>query len=82
MIIDVFAMDSVVNRTRLLRRAARGERRELRLDMTNVFVASANERVIDGARRLAANEFEGEELDTATGGDRPPACASRSARSR
>jgi hypothetical protein len=30
--------------------------------MTNVFVASASERVIDGARRLLANEFEGEEL--------------------
>jgi len=30
--------------------------------MTNVFVASANERVVDGARRLLVNEFEGEEL--------------------
>ena len=30
--------------------------------MTNVFVASANERVIDGARRLLANELEGDEL--------------------
>ncbi len=30
--------------------------------MTNVFVASANERVIDGARRILVNEFEGEEL--------------------
>jgi hypothetical protein len=27
-----------------------------------VFVASANERVIDGARRILVNEFEGEEL--------------------
>ena len=30
--------------------------------MTRVFVASGNERVVDGARRLLANEFEGEEL--------------------
>jgi hypothetical protein len=30
--------------------------------MTNVFVSSANERVIDGARRLLVNELEGEEL--------------------
>ena len=34
----------------------------LRIAMTNVFVASASERVIDGARRLLVNEFEGEEL--------------------
>jgi len=32
--------------------------------MTNVFVSSANERVIDGARRLLVNELEGEELRT------------------
>jgi hypothetical protein len=30
--------------------------------MTNVFVASANGRVVNDARRLLANEFEGEEL--------------------
>ena len=30
--------------------------------MTNVFTVSASERVLDGARRLLANEFEGEAL--------------------
>jgi alkylation response protein AidB-like acyl-CoA dehydrogenase len=62
MLIDVFAMDSVVNRTRLLRGHGSQGDDSLRLMMTNIFVASANERVIDGARRLLANEFEGEEL--------------------
>ena len=62
MIIDVYAMDSVVNRTRLLRGHGTAEDEELRLAMTNVFVSSANERVIDGARRILVNEFEGDEL--------------------
>ena len=62
MIIDCYAMDSVVNRTRLLRGHGTPEDDELRLAMTNVFVSSANERVIDGARRLLVNELEGEEL--------------------
>jgi alkylation response protein AidB-like acyl-CoA dehydrogenase len=62
MIIDVFAMDSVVNRTRLLHGHGSPGDDALRLMMTNIFVASASERVIDGARRLLANEFEGEEL--------------------
>jgi len=62
MIIDACAMDSVVNRTRLLRGHGTTEDDELRLAMTNVFVASANERVIDGARRILVNEFEGDEL--------------------
>jgi alkylation response protein AidB-like acyl-CoA dehydrogenase len=62
MIIDAYAMDSVVNRTRLLHGLGTTEDDELRLAMTNVFVASANERVIDGARRILVNEFEGEEL--------------------
>ena len=31
-------------------------------DLTHVFVASANERVADAARRLLANECGGEEL--------------------
>ena len=62
MIIDVFAMDSVVNRTRLLLDHGSADDDALRIAMTNVFVASANERVIDGARRLLVNEFEGEEL--------------------
>jgi alkylation response protein AidB-like acyl-CoA dehydrogenase len=62
MIIDVYAMDSVVNRTRLLLGHGSADDDALRVAMTNVFVASANERVIDGARRLLVNEFEGEEL--------------------
>ena len=62
MIIDLYAMDSVVGRTlRLLGNGPR-EADELRIAMTNVFTASANERVIDGARRLLVNELEGEEL--------------------
>jgi alkylation response protein AidB-like acyl-CoA dehydrogenase len=62
MIIDVYAMDSVVNRTRLLAGFGTAEDDALRLDMTKVYVASANERVFEGARRLLANEFEGDEL--------------------
>jgi alkylation response protein AidB-like acyl-CoA dehydrogenase len=62
MIIDVYAMDSVVNRTLLLKGHGHPDDDALRIAMTNVFVASASERVIDGARRLLANEFEGEEL--------------------
>jgi alkylation response protein AidB-like acyl-CoA dehydrogenase len=62
MIIDVYAMDSVTNRTRLLLGHGAPEDDQLRLALTNVFVASANGRVVDGARRLLANEFEGEEL--------------------
>jgi alkylation response protein AidB-like acyl-CoA dehydrogenase len=62
MIIDLYAMDSVVNRTLLLAGHGTAEDDALRLDMTKVFVASGNERVFDGARRLLANEFEGEEL--------------------
>jgi len=62
MIVDLYAMDSVVNRTRLLLGHGTKEDDDLRLAMTNVFVSSANERVIDGARRLLVNELEGEEL--------------------
>ncbi len=62
MIIDVYAMDSVVNRTLLLKGHGHPDDDALRIAMTNVFVASASERVIDGARRLLVNEFEGEEL--------------------
>src|SRR5437667_1952365 len=62
MIIDCYAMDSVVNRTRLLLGHGTPEDDELRLAMTNVFVSSANERVIDGARPLLVNELEGEAL--------------------
>src|SRR4029453_14495749 len=62
MIIDVFAMDSVVNRTRPPPGHGAPAGDPPRLMMTNIFVASASERVIDGARRLLANEFEGDEL--------------------
>jgi hypothetical protein len=62
MIIDVYAMDKVVGRTMLLHGHGTADDHALRLAMTNVFVASANERVIDGARRILVNEFEGEEL--------------------
>ncbi len=62
MLIDVYAMDSVVNRTWLLLGHDGAEADELRLAMTNVFVTSANERIADGARRLLANEVEGKEL--------------------
>jgi alkylation response protein AidB-like acyl-CoA dehydrogenase len=62
MIIDAYAMDSVVNRTRLLLGHGMKEDDDLRLDMTNVFVSSANERVIDGARRILVNELDGDEL--------------------
>jgi alkylation response protein AidB-like acyl-CoA dehydrogenase len=62
MVIDLYAMDSVVNRTRLLEGHGAKEDGELRRTMTNVFVASANERVADGARRILANEFDGDEL--------------------
>ena len=62
MVIEVFAMDSVVNRTRLLLARGADDANALRIAMTNVYVASANERVADGARRLLANELEGEEL--------------------
>lgn len=63
-IIDIYAMDSVVNRTRLLQGHGRVEDDALRRLMTNVFVASAHERVADAARRLLANELEGDELRT------------------
>jgi len=62
MIIDVYAMDSVLART-LKRLPSKGDAAaEQQPDMTRVFVASAHERVADGARRLVANECEGEEL--------------------
>lgn len=62
MVIDVYAMDSVLARTLKLR-PLRGEAAaRQQADITRVFVASAYERVADGARRLVANECEGEEL--------------------
>jgi len=64
MVIDVFAMDSVVNRTRLLLARGADDATALRIAMTNVYVASASARVTDGANRLLANELEGDELRT------------------
>jgi alkylation response protein AidB-like acyl-CoA dehydrogenase len=65
MVIDLFAAESAVARTRKLlgRRGAASVANHL--DLTRVFVASANERIADGARRLAANELAGQELDAA-----------------
>ena len=65
MVIDVFAAESAVARTRKLMRARGAAGAVNNLDMTRVFVASANERIADGARRLAANELVGAELDAA-----------------
>jgi alkylation response protein AidB-like acyl-CoA dehydrogenase len=62
MIIDCYAMDSVVGRTMAQQEHGTPADQELRRMMTNVFVSSANERVLDGARRILVNEFEGEEL--------------------
>ncbi len=67
MIIDTFAIDSVVARTRKLLRARGPGAVPSELDVTRVFVASANERIADGARRLVANELAGAELDAAMG---------------
>src|SRR5262249_20233303 len=55
LVIDVFAADSAVARTKKLLRASGVAAVANHLDMTRVFVASANERIADGARRLAAN---------------------------
>jgi len=63
-LIDIYAMDSVVTRTRLLLGHDGPDADALRLAMTNVFVASANERIADGAPRLLAHELEGEKLRT------------------
>jgi len=63
--IDLFAVDSVVARTRKLLRAWGPAGVANELDLTRVFVASTNERIADGARRLAANELAGTELETA-----------------
>ena len=65
MIIDSFAIDSVVARTRKLLREQGAGAVPNELDITRIFVASANERIADGARRLVANELAGEELDQA-----------------
>jgi len=65
MVIDTFAIDSVVARTRKLLREQGASAAATELDLTRAFVASANERIADGARRLVANELEGDELEQA-----------------
>ena len=65
MVIDLFAAESVVARTRKLLKRRGAASVANHLDMTRVFAASANERIADGARRLAANELAGKELDAA-----------------
>ncbi|MDP3937445.1 MAG: acyl-CoA dehydrogenase family protein [Deltaproteobacteria bacterium] len=62
MIIDVYAMDSTMARTLKLIRLKDEADTQNQIDITRIFVASAHERVADGARRLVANEIEGEEL--------------------
>jgi hypothetical protein len=61
MMIEIYAMDSVTNRTRLLLGESAAAD-ALRIAMAHVFVASANARVAADARRLLANEAEGEDL--------------------
>ena len=65
MVIDTFAIDSAVARTRKHLRERGASAIPNELDITRAFVASANERIADGARRLVANELEAEELDQA-----------------
>jgi len=67
MVIDTFAVDSVVARTRKLLRAQGASAVANELDITRTFVASANERIADGARRLIANELVAGERDEAVG---------------
>jgi alkylation response protein AidB-like acyl-CoA dehydrogenase len=62
MIIDTFAAASVVARTRKFARTHPDAEMDNELDLTRIFVASANERIADGARRLVANELEGDEM--------------------
>jgi alkylation response protein AidB-like acyl-CoA dehydrogenase len=62
MVIDVYAMDSVVNRTRILHDVGPREDDALRRAMTTSFVASAHPRVAAGARCVLANLADGPAL--------------------
>jgi len=62
MVIDTYAAASTVARTRKLVRTHPDADSANELDLTRIFVASANERIADGARRLVANELEGDEM--------------------
>ena len=63
MIIDIYAMESVTARVLEHMRIRPEADASAELDMTYVFVASANQRVASLAARLLANELEGEDLD-------------------
>ena len=52
----------MVARTRKFARTHPDAEMDNELDLTRIFVASANERIADGARRLVANELEGDEM--------------------
>jgi alkylation response protein AidB-like acyl-CoA dehydrogenase len=63
MIIDIYAMESVTARVLEHMRLRPEADASAELDMTYVFVASANQRVASLAARLLANELEGEDLE-------------------
>jgi alkylation response protein AidB-like acyl-CoA dehydrogenase len=63
MIIDVYAMESITARVQEQMRLNPGADHATELDMSYVFVASANQRVAGLAARLLANESEGPELE-------------------
>ncbi len=63
MIIDVYAMESVTARVLEQMRLRPDADVGAELDMTYVFVASANQRVAAHAARLLCNELEGEDLE-------------------
>jgi hypothetical protein len=63
MIIDVYAMESVTARVLEQMRLRPMADVSAELDMTYVFVASANQRVASHAARLLSNELAGDELE-------------------
>jgi alkylation response protein AidB-like acyl-CoA dehydrogenase len=63
MIIDIYAMESVTARVLEHMRLRPEADATAELDMTYVFVASANQRVASLAARLLANELEGDDLE-------------------
>src|SRR3990172_3767044 len=63
MIIEVYAMESVSARVQQQMRLHPDADVSCELDMTYIYVASANQRVAGLAARLLANESEGKELD-------------------
>jgi alkylation response protein AidB-like acyl-CoA dehydrogenase len=63
MIIDVYAMESVAARVLEQMRLRPDVDASAELDMTYVFVASANQRVAAHAARLLCNELEAEDLE-------------------